>query len=410
MNALRIKRHLDADQQRLAESVVRYAERIADRWAAKVWSHREDIHSAAQWGACQAAATFDPSKGVPFRIHAQRRIVGAIRDALREVAPRGFRRKSGDAPNVVFMHSTAVGDDNGKPRELAKTLASEDASPDEGEKSADAVRGLLKGLPRLHRVVMERFYLNAATQTMFAVAQSLGISESRVSQLHSQAIGMIREKIESDGAVGREGADQKKPGRPRVHDHNLILRLAAEHQSLSKAKLAALYEAETGRSINRNLVAHVVGTSSDKPTNGASVKPAPVKPAPVATKAPASPGRLVQLVEPPRKRPEVAASVPVAPIPVATIAASPRPEPVVVCSQDVRPQMGPPPIAEPASIVFAELDAMRSIAGALIGLDRNAARRAIRWIDERFALGLIAPSPSASPADPPHPEDDEERP
>lgn len=71
----------------------------------------DDLHSAALLGLTQAAISFDPARGVPFKNHAWRRIEGAIKDEIE----RSMRYDASNLPLLGFERSV------GEPRRDAGT-------------------------------------------------------------------------------------------------------------------------------------------------------------------------------------------------------------------------------------------------------------------------------------------------
>jgi hypothetical protein len=76
-------RRLDDDQRGIVVQYLPLAFSMAAKNASRFPRHREDIFASALLGLCQAAATFDPTRGINFAVHARRRVVGAILDAIR---------------------------------------------------------------------------------------------------------------------------------------------------------------------------------------------------------------------------------------------------------------------------------------------------------------------------------------
>lgn len=207
--------------------VRRVAGRIARRLPAHV--QLDDLMSAGTEGLLDAARKFDPAKGVAFGAYAEIRIRGAVMDELRQhdFAPRALRRrqrlfesarqqaKRAGCPTTDEALARRVGV---APEALAGWLAegqlrmlSTDA-PDAAELlderedvEAGAVRkqqlaALQKAIetltPRL-QIVLSLYY--AEELTLKEIGQTMGVTESRVCQLHGQAVAGIRAALQGQG-------------------------------------------------------------------------------------------------------------------------------------------------------------------------------------------------------------------
>ncbi len=200
---------------------------------------REELVRAGVLGLVQAAHRFDPAKGVPFHHYAARRIRGAILDAVRsgDWAPRSIRR-AGRAAEAA--RDKLVNDLGRMPTstELAAELGvtTADLAELQGQLARSAVLGLetapisvdgddheivvrdlladaacgpdeelvdrelhgylhdaVEVLPDRHRTVIEGYFFEGRTSE--ELAARLGVTVSRVSQLRTEAFGMIREGI-----------------------------------------------------------------------------------------------------------------------------------------------------------------------------------------------------------------------
>ncbi len=193
----------------------------------------EDLISAGIVGLIDAMQKFDPRKKVQFRSYAQFRVRGAMLDSLRALdwGPRDLRRKGraveeairvvasrqGHAPTEqeiaaemglelgayqqllgelsgleIGSLNAAPVDDNG-----VEALASLPAGPEDDpflQCQSKEMRGLLAAaiaeLPERERLVLTLYYYEELT--MREVGATLGVVESRVSQLHSSAMARLR--------------------------------------------------------------------------------------------------------------------------------------------------------------------------------------------------------------------------
>jgi RNA polymerase sigma factor for flagellar operon FliA len=212
--------------------VVRFlARRIHERLPQHV--DIEDLISAGVVGLMDAFAKFDPEKKVQFRSYAQFRIRGAILDSLRTLdwSPRELRRKGRAVEEAVRVLTARLGRPPAETEVAAElALALEDyqqllgdlkgleigtlhvehnedsgeeelayvpSRPDEDplfrclrgeleEKLAEAI----DNLPDRERLVMTLYYYEE--MTMREIGLTLGVVESRVSQVHASAVVHLR--------------------------------------------------------------------------------------------------------------------------------------------------------------------------------------------------------------------------
>lgn len=206
---------------------------IADRMAAKLPPsvERDDLYGAGVVGLIDAVERFDASRGVAFTTFAEMRVRGAILDNLRSLdwASRGSRRRSREVQEAfstvekekgrsateeeVAQHMqiplTELRDSLREMRGLTvmnleekesatglsfSELISNGANSPLEELEDSEHRRLLAGaidrLPEKERQVIALYYLEELN--MKEIGQVLGVSESRVSQLRTQAIVRLR--------------------------------------------------------------------------------------------------------------------------------------------------------------------------------------------------------------------------
>ena len=211
---------------------VRYlARRIHERLPQHV--ELDDLVSAGVVGLIDAFSKFDHSKKVQFKSYAQFRIRGAILDSLRTLdwSPRELRRKGraveeairsvtqrvGRAPLeqeiAVEMelsladYQVLLGDLKGLEIGSLHMERSEDSGDEDlayipGSPEDDPLFRCLKGemkqrladaigaLPEKERLVLTLYYYEELTMT--EIGLTLGVVESRVSQIHSSAVVRLR--------------------------------------------------------------------------------------------------------------------------------------------------------------------------------------------------------------------------
>ncbi|TPW00758.1 MAG: RNA polymerase sigma factor for flagellar operon FliA, partial [Alphaproteobacteria bacterium] len=210
---------------------------LARRMAATM-PHSIDLSDLVQDGVIgliDAAHRFDDSRGIKFETFAERRIRGAMIDALRKDAwPRGVRRvrreleaareklrKSlGHEPSLADLAHEIGSDEKRLGKTIVRINTIESTSPfssaenvDESQLPAvmvpaeperpdrqyerDEVKGRVRNaiatLPVREQRVIALYYYNEVT--MKDIGAELGVNESRVSQLHARAIKRLREAL-----------------------------------------------------------------------------------------------------------------------------------------------------------------------------------------------------------------------
>jgi RNA polymerase sigma factor for flagellar operon FliA len=206
---------------------------IADRISAKLPPsvERDDLYGAGVVGLIDAVERFDPSRGIAFTTFAEMRVRGAILDNLRSLdwASRSTRRR---AREVQAAYSQ-IEQENGRPAkeeevaerlnmpiaDLYETLQDirglaiytlDERDEETGlsisemiaDKSVSALDRLeetqrrrllaksIDKLPERERQVIALYYLEELT--MKEIGEVLGVTESRVSQLRTQAVIRLR--------------------------------------------------------------------------------------------------------------------------------------------------------------------------------------------------------------------------
>jgi len=224
-------------QAQRVEAGLPFVEALARRMAATM-PHSIDLSDLVQDGVIgliDAAHRFDDSRGIKFETFAERRIRGAMIDALRKDAwPRGVRRvrreleaareklraSLGHEPSLADL-AEAIGSDE---KRLGKTIVrintiestspfssaenideaqlpavlvpAEPERPDmqyERDEVKNRVRNAIATLPPREQRVIALYYYNEVT--MKDIGAELGVNESRVSQLHARAIRRLREAL-----------------------------------------------------------------------------------------------------------------------------------------------------------------------------------------------------------------------
>jgi RNA polymerase sigma factor for flagellar operon FliA len=219
-----------AERDRLIAEHVEVARRISMRMARRCpdWISRDDLVSAALLGLTEAADRYDSTRNEPFISFAEKRIRGAVLDELRrgDIMPRRARqmarkigaviqdleKQSGQSPS-----DEAVAAKLGVPVEQYKTEleqlvhvtvgalepGDEGSTTQHGYESPESetakrqamskVRAALPKLPQRDLLVLGLYYNEELTY--HEIAQVLGVTTSRVCQLHGRAIARLRTEI-----------------------------------------------------------------------------------------------------------------------------------------------------------------------------------------------------------------------
>lgn len=155
---------------------------------------RDELESAGHLGLAQAAERFSTVSGVPFRAFAWRRVKGAMQDALRaeDHLTRTERKRvqAGErdpGPTVL----TGVDDEMYLMADPADEYALVDLR--------DALEGAIKALPARQRFVIRAVYYGDWTGR--EVAEVFSVDETRVSQLHTQALKSLRAALNGSYAA-----------------------------------------------------------------------------------------------------------------------------------------------------------------------------------------------------------------
>ena len=201
---------------------------------------REELARAGALGLVEAAQRYSPDRGIPFQRFAARRVRGAMLDAVRAAdwAPRSVRRLSrkfdameqqlasqlGRTPStsetadalgmnpdelsklrsqlyrsVVLALEHEVDGENGEELNLLDVLPDQsNLEPDEqleGRELYAYLQDAITLLPERHRLVIVGYFLEEKSSV--DLARFLGVTESRVSQLRSDALEMLRNGITS---------------------------------------------------------------------------------------------------------------------------------------------------------------------------------------------------------------------
>lgn len=189
---------LTDSQRELATSALPLVEYVVGEYARKLPDQvsPDDLMQDGMIGAMSAARKFDPARGVKFTSFASRYIRGAIVDGLRGMdwVPRQVRRRKEPITELISINAItrrATGNNSSE-----STIADElgcDAIGLSDVDRIDCVRALFRGLGRRDRLMMDLLYIDGLT--MKEAGRAIGVSESRVSQLHADVIVRLRGKV-----------------------------------------------------------------------------------------------------------------------------------------------------------------------------------------------------------------------
>jgi RNA polymerase sigma factor FliA len=232
---------------------------------------RDELVSAGMVALVVSARSFDGSRGVPFSRFAAFRIRGALTDELRSMdwASRGVRGKArelhtvrteltttlGRTPSrdeVASAMGVAVSDVDAVDADVqrASVLSLHALTPDTAEDilpvTADGPEGVLlkreqlgylhdaiESLPERLRLVVRQYFFEQ--QTMVHIAAQLGVTESRVSQLRSEALELLRagmHSVENDDEPQPVAAQQGVASRRRTAAREAYCAAVAARSSL----------------------------------------------------------------------------------------------------------------------------------------------------------------------------------
>ncbi len=238
----------DGDRRARERLVVAYSplvKYVAGRTAAGLPPHVEeaDLISYGLVGLISAIERFDPSREIKFETYAITRIKGAIIDELRSMdwVPRSVRARAREieransklehrlqrAPTdaelaaelgigeqelqdslLAISHSSiaaldelwSVSDSSGDQVSLMDTLE-DPGAPDPARAldvgdMKDRIADAIARLPEREKLVIALYYYE--NLTLREIGEVLGVTESRISQLHTKAVLRLRSRMQSD--------------------------------------------------------------------------------------------------------------------------------------------------------------------------------------------------------------------
>ena len=187
-----------------------------------------DLIGDGMLGLIDAIDSFDPKRKVRFKTYAETRIRGAILDGVRsrDWAPRSVRRAArllDSAIAAVESRTGTAADDDEIADELGVTLEelqriyirarasristawSEDEGGEPVDDGADPLSAIeaderrrlvgeeITGLPEREKLVLSLYYERGLS--LREIGEILGVTESRVCQIHTRAVSRLRARI-----------------------------------------------------------------------------------------------------------------------------------------------------------------------------------------------------------------------
>ncbi|MBX5440508.1 MAG: RNA polymerase sigma factor WhiG [Solirubrobacteraceae bacterium] len=243
----------DRARERLVVAYSPLVKYVAGRMASGLPAHVEeaDLISYGLVGLISAIERFDPDREIKFETYAITRIKGAIIDELRSLdwVPRSVRARARDIEraNSVLEHRLqraptdeemaeelgitveefqdsllqisnssvaaldelwTVSDASGDQVSLLDTLqdpqAEDPASIMDATDLKDRVADAIARLPEREKLVVALYYYE--NLTLREIGEVLGVTESRISQLHTKAVLRLRSRLQADPDVGPAAA------------------------------------------------------------------------------------------------------------------------------------------------------------------------------------------------------------
>ena len=242
------RRPTDQNRNRVAELYLPILQYHAERVASRLPSCVEvgDLFSSGSIGLMESIKAFDPERGTKFETFAAPRIRGAMFDEIRAADDRprlsrtrqrqlnairdSFRAVHGrnPSPEEIEQRGMTCGQrmeaeatergskslettikagckfegDSDREIENQRTrsfLAAREAGPYRVAEGRDLLKRAIIGLPRAERLMVVLYYIEGLTMKEIGVA--VGVSESRVSQMMSATIRILKSKVQG-GRLG----------------------------------------------------------------------------------------------------------------------------------------------------------------------------------------------------------------
>jgi RNA polymerase sigma factor for flagellar operon FliA len=201
----------------------------------------DDLISAGSLGLLDAIEKFDPGRAVQLRTYAECRIKGAILDELRSMdwMPRSIRKRVREVEQAIATveqklrrpardsevarqmgidldtyyelfdaaqdlevlsldeYVERAQDNSASERSHKGLIRGEDSPVDHvmTQELKEVIASGIKALPRKDQIVVSLYYYDGLT--LKEIGEVLGLTESRISQIHSKAISKLRTRLKS---------------------------------------------------------------------------------------------------------------------------------------------------------------------------------------------------------------------
>lgn len=240
----------DADEgarDRLLEHYLPLVKRTAERLRSKLpdMVDLDDLVSSGVFGLIDAVRGYDPGRGIRFETYGAQRIRGAMLDGLRseDWVPRIVRsrarkleqtlqslqaelgrmpteketakrlamsvkayrelRKEAHAAEITSLSAVLTENHDGNAMRVEHVLQNPRAEdPRLSACRSDLREFLTRGSSRAERLVLILYYYEG--MTLEEIGETLGLSESRISQIHSGIISRLRRRFEPGSEPGEE--------------------------------------------------------------------------------------------------------------------------------------------------------------------------------------------------------------